>query len=117
MQRVPHLGYPTPRCLLPALYWRREPGQRPEDFVAASVPTWCRQALSFILRNGVDAHPGMQALGWAKCRICGEQLGSMDLTRFGYVWPQKAEHYVVVHGVWTPECSAILQRALSVPPS
>ena len=67
----------------------------------------------FIFVNGVDAHPGIQAKGWAECRLCGAQLGSMDLTRFGYVWPEKAEHYVVEHDVWTPECSAILQRALS----
>ena len=110
----PHPGYPTPGHLLPALYWGSSPGQRPEDFVAR-VPAWCRDALVFILENGVDAHPDTQALGWASCRICGEQLGSRDLTRFGYVWPEKAEHYVVAHGIWTPECSAIVQRALSAP--
>jgi hypothetical protein len=52
-------------------------------------------------------------MGWASCRICGAQLGSMDLTRFGFVWPEKAEHYVVAHDVWTPECSEILRRVLS----
>src|SRR5262249_35450515 len=38
---------------------------------------------------------------------------SMDLTRFGFVWPEKAEHYVLAHDVWTPECSALVESALS----
>jgi len=77
------------------------------------VPAWCRDALAFILKNGVDAHPGIQAMGWANCRICDVQLGSMDLTRFGFAWPEKADHYVVAHDVWTPECSDLLRAALS----
>jgi len=108
-----HPGYPTPLHLLPALYWGTSPGERPQDFVDPSVPAWCREAIGFILGNGVDAHPGVQAMGWASCRICGAPLGSRDLSRFGYVWPEKGEHYVVAHDVWTPECSAILRRALA----
>ncbi len=110
---VEHPGYPTPACLIPALYWGRDPGQRPQDFVDPSVPAWARDAIVFVLKNGVDAHPGIQAMGWADCRICGTNLGSMDLTRFGYVWPEKADHYLTVHDVWTPECSTILQSVLS----
>lgn len=37
----------------------------------------------------------------------------MDLTRFGFVWPEKAEHYLTEHGVWTPECSELLLAVLS----
>jgi hypothetical protein len=95
------------------LYWGREVGQRPQDFVDARVPAWEREAIAFVLKNGIDAHPGIQAMGWANCRLCGANLGSRDFTRFGYVWPEKAEHYLSSHGVWTPECSSLLQRALS----
>jgi hypothetical protein len=52
-------------------------------------------------------------MGWASCRICGANLGSRDLTAFGFVWPEKAEHYIVAHDVWTPECTQLFQRALS----
>lgn len=41
--------------------------------------------------------------GWADCRICGEHLGSADVGGHGFVWPQLAEHYIVEHGVWTPD--------------
>lgn len=95
------------------LYWERTVGQRPQDFIDPHVPTWARDAVVFMLKNGVDAHPGIQAMGWADCRICGANLGSRDLTRFGFVWPEKAEHYLTAHDVWTPECSAVLQLVLS----
>ncbi len=95
------------------LYWGTDPGERPHDFIAAQVPSWQRDAIVLVLQNGVDAHPGIQAKGWASCRICGAQLGSMDLTRYGYVWPEKADHYLVEHGIWTPECSDLLQVVLA----
>ena len=52
-------------------------------------------------------------MGWANCRICDANLGSGDLTAFGHVWPEKAEHYVLKHAVWTPACEAILAIALA----
>src|SRR5262245_55519195 len=110
---VVHPGFPTPLHLRPLMYWGDAAGERPQDFVDPSVPSWRRDAIVFILQNGVDAHPGIQAKGSAICRICGAQLGSMDLMRFGFVWPEKADHYVVAHDVWTPECSALLESALS----
>lgn len=95
------------------LYWGSDPGERPHDFIESQVPTWQRDAIVFVLAHGVDAHPGISAKGWANCRLCGAQLGSGDFTRYGFVWPEKAEHYLTVHGVWTPECSALLQAVLS----
>lgn len=43
--------------------------------------------------------------GDAHCRICGEKLGSRDLTNTFVCWPQGSEHYVTAHGVWTPQHS------------
>ena len=110
---VEHPGYPTPLHLRPLMYWGRDVGQRPQDFVNVRTPAWAREALVFVLKNGVDAHPGIQAMGWADCRICGANLGSRDLMRFGYVWPEKAEHYLTVHDVWTPECGELLRAVLA----
>jgi len=110
-------AWPSPPSLRRALYWGSTPGARPQDFVDVTVPAWCRAAVALVLKNGVDAHPGTQAMGWADCRLCGAHLGSMDLERFGFVWPEKAEHYVVAHGVWTPECGQLLDAVLFFTPS
>ena len=50
----------------------------------------------------------MSYLGYANCRICGEQLGTRDFFGYGFVWPEKAEHYVINHHVWTKECDEML---------
>lgn len=95
------------------LYWGGAVGERPQDHVRHDVPKVARQSLAVVLQHGEDAHPEMQAMGWASCRICGANLGSRDLTAFGYVWPEKAEHYILTHDVWTPECTALLQAVSS----
>lgn len=41
----------------------------------------------------------------AHCRICGEPLGTQDLTNTFVAWPQGSEHYITAHGVWTPQHS------------
>lgn len=38
--------------------------------------------------------------GFAECRICGKRLGTCDYEGNGFVWPEKAEHYILEHGVW-----------------
>jgi len=48
-------------------------------------------------------------LGWANCRICGAGLGTKDLTGYGLVWPEKCEHYVEAHGVWTEGLERLLK--------
>lgn len=50
----------------------------------------------------------MSYLGWANCRICGERLGTRDLFGNGFVWPEGANHYVLIHKVWTKECDEML---------
>lgn len=92
------------------LYWGAGPHARPQDHVRVDVTDAERRELAFVLEHGRDAHPKMQTKGWATCRICRDQLGSRDLTAFGFVWPERAEHYVLQHGVWTPECTALLHR-------
>ena len=45
----------------------------------------------------------------ANCRVCGLQLGSTDLGGHGFQWPERCEHYIVDHGVWTPELDVFLK--------
>lgn len=47
-------------------------------------------------------------LGWADCRICGARLGTKDLAGYGLIWPEKCEHYVEAHGVWTEGLGRLL---------
>ena len=98
------------------LYWGRAAGARPHDHVRHDIPAVSRRQVALILQHGRDAHPSTQAMGWADCRICGTALGSGDRTAFGFVWPEKAEHYVLVHDVWTEDCTRLLQRTLDTPP-
>lgn len=106
-------AWPSPPDLRRMLYWGQSAGDRPQDHVRDDVPAVQRRSVAFILQNGRDAHPSVGTMGWASCRICGANLGSRDLTAFGFVWPEKAEHYIVAHDVWTPECTQLFQRALS----
>ena len=95
------------------LYWGDSVGERPHDHVRRDVPAVDRRSVAFVLESGRDAHPATQAMGWATCRICGAQLGSGDRTAFGFVWPEKAQHYVLAHDVWTPECAELLRNVIA----
>jgi len=95
------------------LYWGESVGERPHDHVHSDVPIVARKQVAFVLRHGRNAHPGTNLKGWATCRICEKDLGSGNLTAFGFVWPERAEHYVLKHDVWTPECSMLLRHALA----
>jgi hypothetical protein len=88
------------------LYWSSS--RRPQDFVRTDVSQQERARLASILANGkrVEAY-----MGFANCRICGIELGTQDLGGCGFVWPEKAEHYILAHGVWTPGCTELLRAA------
>ena len=78
---------------------------QPKDHVRSEVPRAAREELAGALQHG---NVLKTYRGCATCRICGERLGSQDLFGYGFVWPLKAEHYVLVHDVWTKECDALL---------
>lgn len=77
----------------------------PDAFVRDDIAPWKRQRAATLLVAGYDV---MAYMGWAECRICGERLGTKDLGGHGLVWPEKAEHYITEHGVWTPDCDRLL---------
>lgn len=84
---------------------RKVPNIQPQDCVNAKIARADRGALAKALAGGevLEAY-----LGWADCRICGTQLGIKDLMGWGFMWPEKAEHYVLEHDVWTPDCARLL---------
>lgn len=86
---------------------------QPKDHVRADVPQVDREDLARALKLRTDTNPTggdvlMGYMGWAACRICHERLGTRDLFGHGFVWPERAEHYVLVHGVWTKECDEMI---------
>lgn len=83
---------------------------QPQDFVNASIPRKDRIDLArALVRGEVDE----SYIGYAECRICGERLGTADLVGWGFLWPEKAEHYILEHDVWTPECDRLLAAVRS----
>lgn len=86
---------------------------QPKDHVRQDVAWKDREELgrALQLRSTMNLAGGdvlMGYIGWANCRICGEQLGTRDFFGHGFVWPEKADHYVFVHKVWTKECDEML---------
>jgi hypothetical protein len=90
----------------------RKYGQ-PRDHVRRDVPAADRNDLARALQLRTTANPTggdvmMSYMGWADCRICGQRLGTRDFFGHGFVWPEMADHYVIVHSVWTKECAEML---------
>ncbi len=88
------------------LFWSEK--HRPHDFAYINVGPTQRGELAAILAKGVEVEAWK---GNANCRICARMLGSLDVGSHGFVWPERAEHYVLEHGVWTSGCQALLAAA------
>jgi hypothetical protein len=88
-------------------------GDSPKDFVRHDIPYEDRIAVARALEiqstmNPGGGHHGISYMGWANCRICGEKLGTRDMFGYGFVWPERAEHYLLSHNVWTTGCDRLL---------
>lgn len=86
---------------------------QPRDHIRRDVPRTDREELARALQlrsrtNPMGADVLMGYMGWADCRICGKQLGTRDVFGHGFVWPEMSDHYVLVHNVWTDECTDML---------
>ena len=91
----------TPRLL----YWRL--WSHPRLFIRSDISEADRAEVIAALKAG---RPLVVYMGFARCRICGETLGVSDMIANGMLFPQKAEHYVREHRVWTRGCDELLRR-------
>lgn len=95
------------------LFWRQgKAGEEdlpwPADFVDTTISAEKRRSIAAILMEGnvINSYRGM-----AKCRLCREMLGSQDKSGHGFIWPSRAEHYVLKHDLWIPEFDEMLSLA------
>ena len=87
------------------LYWSGS--IPPHLYVRDGVPEADRAVVIDALASGQVV---VRYMGYAKCRICKTVLGSCDMLTHGMIYPQKAEHYLEKHRVWTSECDELLRR-------
>jgi hypothetical protein len=99
--------YEGKRCIM---FWSAS--HRPQSHVNGTARVTPGDMLTAIavLRAGEVLE---RYLGYADCRICGQTLGTKDLTAFDFVWPEGAEHYIMVHGVWVPGMDELLAAVKS----
>jgi hypothetical protein len=83
-------------------YWRgaQAPGwPDPREFVDVSWDPSERESVADYLRRGFVARAYM---GKSLCRLCGEAVGSLELSDGVFIWPEGLAHYVEVHDVRLP---------------
>lgn len=90
------------------LFTGRIPNLQPKDCITNRVTLRKRQIVGKLLAAG---EPIKAYMGHAHCRICGVELGYRDLAGYGFTWPERAEHYVLEHDVWTPDCDRLFAAA------
>lgn len=71
----------------------------PESLAGASWDAMEREDVEDFLTRGFVSRA---YLGYADCRICGEQVGSLELSDGIYCWPEGLHHYVQAHDVGLP---------------
>jgi hypothetical protein len=94
------------------MYWSN--AYTPSTYSNALIPYSKKMRAIEVLKAGVIAE---RYMGYARCRICDVRLGALDLTSHGFVWPQRAEHYIEAHNVWTPDLDDLLTAAGATTPA
>lgn len=103
-----HIFWTSPRSKNPGaqiLYWSEE--EPPAKFIRPEVPMTDRALVIGALASG---RPVVSYAGFAQCRICDVVLGTADMEVHGIAYPERAEHYLKEHLVWTPGCDELLAR-------
>ena len=83
-------------------YWRSDDEPQWPDVHDFIDPDWLaeeRELVAEHLRRGKVARA---FLGRSRCRLCGVDAGSLELSDGVFIWPEGLVHYVVDHGVRLP---------------
>lgn len=57
------------------------------------------ESVSDYLKRG---HVARAFMGKSRCRVCGKEVGSLELSDGTFIWPEGLSHYVDVHHVKLP---------------
>ena len=83
-------------------YWSSPDAPDLPDLSRFVDPTWDsddRETIADYVRRGIVARA---YLGKSICRICGQAVGSLELSDGVYVWPEGLAHYIDAHEVRLP---------------
>ena len=72
----------------------------PTDLVDGTWDAGERDMVVSYLERG---HVVAVSMGSSVCRICGERVGSTELTDGTFIWPEGLPHDLVEHGVRLPD--------------
>lgn len=88
-------------------YWRSRDRRRtrdtrpiPQDFVD---PAWDAEERATVAAHLREARTLFDHIGGARCRVCGEAIGTRCLTDGAFGFPEGLVHYVETHGLRLPE--------------
>jgi hypothetical protein len=79
----------------------------PQELTGERSPDDRGAVVAYLRRGTVFRHFS----GRAECRICGDALGTQELTDGVWAWPDGLDHYVERHGVRLPEDFVAAARA------
>lgn len=83
-------------------YWLGDEAPGWPDVRSFIDPGWDvdeRAEVALYLRQGSVA---ARYMGFSFCRICGENVGALELSDGTFLWPQGLAHYVSEHSVRMP---------------
>ena len=64
--------------------------------------SWDEDERGLVTNHLVRGFVARAYMGYASCRICGAQNGSLELTDGVFLWPEGLAHYVTAHAVKPP---------------
>lgn len=93
-------------------YWRSATEPDWPDAAAFVDPHWDEQEREMVATYVECGTVARAYLGISRCRICGEENGSLEFTDGVYIWPDGLEHYIRAHSLRLPEpfASHVVER-------
>lgn len=89
--------------LLRVGYWLGDRAPGWPDVRRFIDPSWDsseRERVADHLRRGFVARA---YLGKSRCRLCGDEIGALELSDGTFIWPEGLAHYVELHEVRLPK--------------
>jgi hypothetical protein len=83
-------------------YWLDESAPGWPDVRRFVDPTWDPSERERVRDHLARGFVARAYLGKSRCRLCGNEVGSLELSDGVFIWPEGLAHYVEVHDVRLP---------------